>query len=193
MGGRWSAQPRWWRGGGGGFGRAFLLAARTKPVHASPPPTPLSSRGEKSRLLLGSADCGQKVDAAVRSSVYLTHHFAILTSRLAQSNAHTRTTLNARERQRLLEHMNRLFLKRSLVTTQRFPGDLFLLNLRRPAGGQQVSGKMPSKVKKIRFLDSQNEVVLPQTQDSGGQSSSMADRLNDCPLNYTPLVNLQPA
>uniref|UniRef100_A0A0E0NY83 Uncharacterized protein n=1 Tax=Oryza rufipogon TaxID=4529 RepID=A0A0E0NY83_ORYRU len=38
----------------------------------------------------------------------------------------------------------------------------------------EMTGKMPARVKRIRFADSQNEceVVLPQTLASGGASSS---------------------
>ncbi len=40
----------------------------------------------------------------------------------------------------------------------------------------EMTGKMPARVKRIRFADSQNEceVVLPQTLASGGASSSRA-------------------
>ncbi len=40
----------------------------------------------------------------------------------------------------------------------------------------EMTGKMPARVKRIRFADSQNEceVVLPQTLPSGGASSSRA-------------------
>jgi hypothetical protein len=40
----------------------------------------------------------------------------------------------------------------------------------------EMTGKMPARVKQIRFADSQNEceVVLPQTLPSGGASSSRA-------------------